>query len=134
MTFNSNQSILLYDGQCNFCVKVMNVLAFLGRFNIRKKTKYLRLISYQGNKRIFQKYALSYREVASQIHLITPEGVYRGKWAIIKLGEYFPIIKPFTLIFITPWGNKIYQYISRYRYLIFGCHEECSSSTSTNRS
>lgn len=125
------KAVLLYDGYCNFCIAIIRILEFVDSKIYSEQSRVSR-VPIQSASFFKHKYKLTSKELAAEIHLITPKGkVLKGEKALIKLGDYLPKLKLLFLIFSTPLGKSIYNLISRNRRKILGCSKNCYISSQT---
>lgn len=117
--------VLLYDGYCNFCIRIAKILEILNIDSFSGRS-IIDLIPFQSAVFAKEKYGLTNHELTSQIHLITSKGeILKGGEAIAGLGEYFPKFNFLFMIFKTSLGKSVYKIISRNRTRIFGCSKSC---------
>jgi len=125
---NRATHIVLYDGECPFCVFQMRVITWLDWFN----TVTLLPISNPRAAQIAPQ--VTREDLLEAIHCVTPEGrIYRGAHAFRFIGMRMPLMIPLALVLWIPgliWiAERIYSWVSRHRYLIsrwFGCEEACN--------
>lgn len=116
--------VLLYDGYCNFCIKVIQILEFLNYFSFTGNKVVMVPLQSPGN--YVKKYGLTRKELHSKIHLISEKGeIYKGNKAIRQLARYFPVIYPVALLFGTSAGRVIYDFIANNRHKFLGCGDNC---------
>ena len=123
------KSILLFDGHCSLCNGAVD---FVLKRDPKKK---LLLASIQGpaGKGVLKKYDLppSYLDT---LVLVEQGKVYLGSTAALRvarlLGGGWPL---FYGLIIIPKGvrDRIYQWISRYRYRWFGRRDSCRMPTAS---
>jgi predicted DCC family thiol-disulfide oxidoreductase YuxK len=116
--------ILIYDGYCNLCIRVVKLLEPTNRlpggdFNIR-------FIPFQKADDLIAHYQLDPEQLQSALHFISAdEKVSKAGDAISKLADYFPLLKLGSGFLTTELGEKLYRTIATHRYGIFGCTDEC---------
>ena len=125
---NRATHLVLYDGECPFCVFQMRVITWLDWFN---RVTLLPISSPRSAQIAPQ---VTREDLLEAIHCVTPAGrIYRGARAFRFMGMRMPLMIPLALILWIPgviWiAEKIYLWVSRHRYLIsrwFGCKEACN--------
>ena len=112
---------LVYDGVCNFCVGAVRLL------NAIDHGRAIEYAPYQSlGPAVRRKYALSDRDLQGRMHIVERNGaVLKGAAALAKVCR---LLAPFTVVcsFLdTPLAERLYDFIARRRYRIFGCRESC---------
>lgn len=121
----SDKPILIYDADCGFCQKSINIYQ---RLDILKRTKCIPL----QNKEILDRYQISFEKAATSIHFCTKKGtIYRGARAVnASLDRLVGSIPIFSFIYHIPvikWiQNKVYDYIADNRYRLPGSTGTCA--------
>ncbi len=114
---NAQRSILVYDGNCQFCRMSVQQLRVMDLFNT------LNLLDFQRLDNIQTLHPKLTRELAhSQIHLIEPDGnLYGGFDVFRRLCFTLPMLYPLIPIFYFPGagivGPWVYRWIAKNRYL-----------------
>ena len=122
-TMINNENILLFDGYCNLCSRLVN-------FIIRraKKTKFL-FVSLQSasGQSLLKKFGLPIDDFDSVVY-IRGNKYYLKSSAILHIfKELGGIWKLFFIFIIIPKFIRdfIYKIIAKTRYKIFGRHDSC---------
>jgi predicted DCC family thiol-disulfide oxidoreductase YuxK len=118
------KAVVLYDGQCAFCRKSVDILR---RLDWRK-----RLTFQDARDRSAwpeSPVPLSEERLMEEMHLVTPrrDRVYHGfkvfRWIAWRLPVFW-LIAPFLYIPGVPaLGQKVYLWIAKRRYHIVPCHD-----------
>ncbi len=120
---NTNSSILLFDGICNFCNSSVN---FVIRHDKKNQFRFAALQSEAG-KKLLEKFQQSSASLDSLV-LIENDSIYLKSTAALriskKLNGLYPLLYGFIIIpaFIR---DAVYDFISRNRYKWFGSRESC---------
>ena len=118
----SSQAVVLYDGQCRFCIGQISNLRRLDLFHR------LRFVSLH-EACVAQDYPdLSHEQLMEQMWLVTPKGDrYGGAYALRYLTRFLPALWPLApamhLPGLMPFWNWMYRSIAQRRYKIAG--REC---------
>lgn len=126
------QSIILFDGVCNFCNSTIN---FLMKQDTNGAFKFAALQSPAGQQ-ILEQYQLP-RENFESFLLIENGKVYKSSSAGLRLYNKLPWYWKWTQVFwiVPPFiRNGIYNFIARNRYKWFGKREQCMIPTPEMRS
>ncbi|MCS7211792.1 MAG: DUF393 domain-containing protein [Chloroherpetonaceae bacterium] len=115
--------ILLYDGICNLCIRLIR---FLEPMNQSSEGGRVMFVPFQKAEEWIARFNLSPSALQATLHFIDRDGkVYvRGK-AIEKLSEYFPLLRIGGAFFSTELGEALYKVVAQNRYEVFGCADEC---------
>lgn len=133
---NVDPIVVLYDGECPFCVFQMKLLTWMDWLN------QLRLAPLTDPVAQEKAPHLTREELLEAMHCVTPDGkIFRGARCIRHLGMKLPILLPIGLFLYIPGviqvAEKIYMLISANRYHIsklFGCKDACAIMPARNRS
>ena len=114
----SEQNILLYDGNCQFCRRSVAQLRVMDLFNTLKMVDYQTLI--KENQPLPG--GLTEKQAASQLHLIEPNGMVSGGYFVFRrLSWKLPMLYPLIPIFYFPAsgviGPLVYRWVAKNRYL-----------------
>jgi len=126
-----NESLVLFDGVCNFC----NYWVQFALKRNRKKT--LKFGSLQGNTA--QKILPSFNidpNVLSSVYLIENNKLYKESSAALHICKHLDgLWKIFYVLIIIPafLRDPFYKLIARYRYKWFGKKESCMIPTPEQR-
>ncbi len=112
------QSILVYDGGCGFCRRSVQILQVMDMF---KTLKYVDYNQYSNLSELHPQ--LTPQIVASQIHLIEPDGHLRGGFFVFRpLCFKMPMMFLLTPLFYFPasglLGPMVYRWVAKNRYLL----------------
>jgi predicted DCC family thiol-disulfide oxidoreductase YuxK len=111
---------LIYDGVCNLCTAAVKLLSCLDR---RRRFEY---VAYQQLNRGFRnKYGLTSSDLQGRMYLVGDGAVNAGPKAIADVCR---LLIPFAFVcnlFKTPQAQRLYEWVARRRYRIFGCRESC---------
>jgi predicted DCC family thiol-disulfide oxidoreductase YuxK len=127
-----DQSIILFDGVCNFCNRSVN---FIIDHDPNGYFKFAALQSEAG-KKLAAEYRLDVSNLDTLV-LIEEGSVFTHSTAILrifkKLNGWYPMLYDFIVIpsFLR---DPFYQLFARYRYNMFGKRNECRIPTSEERS
>jgi predicted DCC family thiol-disulfide oxidoreductase YuxK len=122
-----SDSIILFDGVCNFCNSTVN---FIIRHDPNGYFKFAALQSEAGEK-LLKEYRIDATKLDTLI-LIENGIVYTHSTAVLKIFQklegWYPILYDFTIIplFIRDF---LYHLFAKYRYKIFGKQETCHIPT-----
>jgi predicted DCC family thiol-disulfide oxidoreductase YuxK len=112
---------LVYDGVCNLCIGAVRFLNAIDHKHAIEYAPYQRL-----DPEVTKRYALSAAELQGKMHIIRRDGsLVRGAAAI---SEACKLLAPVTVIcelFNTPLARRLYDFIARRRYTLFGCRDSC---------
>lgn len=119
---------VLYDDQCSLCSFQMRVVTWLDWFNT------VSLLPISDPRAAEVAPTITREALLEAIHCIAKDGtIHRGARCLRFIGLRMPLGFPVALILWFPgviWiAEKIYQWISRNRYLLsrlFGCKEACA--------
>jgi predicted DCC family thiol-disulfide oxidoreductase YuxK len=117
------QSIILFDGVCNYCNSMVN---FVIQQDKNKKFKFAALQSEAGQK-ILQKCSLPTQDFDSFI-LIENGKVFKSSTAGLKVLNKLPVYWKWSQVFwIVPkfLRDAVYNVIAKNRYKWFGRKETC---------
>lgn len=122
LAFSMNQRpLLIYDGVCNLCITAARLVHILDRYGSVRFLPY-QMISREKKAR----YDLTSGNLQGQLHLVMQDGkVISGATAI---SEICGLLSPFGVvcqILATPPFQKLYGWLARRRYRIFGCRQSC---------
>ncbi len=121
---DSTLAIVLYDGQCAFCLRSITTL---------KKLDWLHKLRYQDARDVEKipvtEPPLDPQRLLDELHLVPPTGhkVYHGFGAFRWMSWRLPLcwlIAPLLYLPGVPWiGNKIYLWIAKRRYQLVPCKD-----------
>ena len=120
-SFINNKSIVLFDGECNFCNSSIN---FVLKHEKKPELFFASLQSETG-KKILNHFDI---QNAESVVLIENDKIYLQSTAALKITKYlkggFPLLYMFMIVppFIR---NAIYNYIAKNRYKWFGKMDTC---------
>ncbi|HUK50524.1 MAG TPA: DUF393 domain-containing protein [Terriglobales bacterium] len=112
---------LVYDGVCNLCIDAVRFLNLLDRNSQIQYTPFQTL-----GPNVRERYGLKVEALQGRMHLIqTNDTVLAGPEAIRKLCESLMPLRILCAIFSTSPARRLYEFIARRRYKIFGCRGYC---------
>jgi len=122
-TQETTKAAVLYDGQCQLCLRSVRLLKRLDKFG--------RLEFLDGRDPANIPPAASQIESGrflEQMHIVTPTGqVYAGFQAFRWMAGRLPLLMPLWLFLFlpgVPWiGQKIYLWIAKNRFHLVPCHD-----------
>lgn len=119
-----NKGVVLYDGYCAFCQKVIQILKQLDWL------KQLEYVSFRDTEKIPANQAqLDPMRMEEEMHLLTPsrEKAYAGYRAFRWIAGRIPLLwLIWPLLFIpgaTALGNKTYLWIAKNRFKLVPCKD-----------
>lgn len=118
------RAALLYDESCNFCLFVVGLLNV---FSIGRHGRSVSFVPLQKSYNLAKRLKLTKSDLNANIHLVESDRVFKGNIAIAELGRHFPYIAIFLSLFRTNLGARLYKWVSKNRYIIFGCSKYCAS-------
>lgn len=124
---NSNFSIILFDGVCNFCNSSVNKII---RHDKKNRFKFAPLQSEIG-KKLLAKHSIDSAKIDSII-LIENNDAFIKSTAILKISKHLGALYPLAYgFFIIPEfiRNIIYDFIARNRYKWWGKKDSCMIPT-----
>ncbi len=109
--------VLLYDGNCQFCLGSIQKLKVMDIFNT---LNYVDLHTVEDFKAMHPE--LTKEMALSRLHLILPDGkIYKGFGVFQRLSLLMPMLYPLSLLFYFPGmsfiGECFYQLVAKNRYL-----------------
>jgi predicted DCC family thiol-disulfide oxidoreductase YuxK len=129
---NSEHSIILFDGVCNFCNGAIN---FVLKQDKKRVFRFAPLQSQAGQK-LLQQYGLTTKDFDSFV-LIDDGKVYKKSAASLRVMNKLPWYwKEAQVLRIIPiaFRDAIYDFVARNRYKWFGKKEQCMVPTAEIRS
>ena len=127
MGYDLDQPRIIYDGICNLCTTAIGILHALDR---GRRFRYLP--SQKLNQTIRKKYRLTESMLQGQMHLVRSDGsIVSGS---IALAEICKTLCPFAFIYSlmrTSQAQRLYTWVARRRYTLFGCRKTCYAVHST---
>jgi predicted DCC family thiol-disulfide oxidoreductase YuxK len=112
---------LVYDGVCNLCIGAVRFLNAIDHNHAIQYAPYQTL-----DPELTRRYALSAAELEGRMHIIRQDGsLVKGATAI---SEACRLLAPVTVIcdlFNTTLAQRLYDFIARRRYRLFGCRNSC---------
>jgi len=118
------RAVILFDGQCPFCLKsvaLLKRLDWLKRFDYRNARQ-------QENWPADAKTPLVMDKLTEEMHLVTPDGdVSAGFGAFRQIFAQLPMtwgLVPLTYVpGVTALGNRLYRWVARNRFDLVPCHD-----------
>lgn len=112
---------LVYDGICNLCTSAVRFLYVLRREELVQYVPFQSLTSEDRRA-----YGLTFEALQGRMYLIRPDGsLASGPFAVTEICK---LLTPFRLIcdvFRTPFAQRLYEWIAKRRYRVFGCRGSC---------
>lgn len=120
------KNIVFFDGVCNMC---NGFIDFLIRRD-KKKLIYYSSLQSDFAKNTLKDYNIVYDETGlTTIYFFSDDKLYSQSTAILKilslLKQPYPFISKVALLLKMSWRDKIYKYIAKNRYKIFGKRNTC---------
>lgn len=112
---------LVYDGVCNLCT---GAVRFLNAIDHKHAVEYVPYQKLGADER--RTYGLSSAELQGRIHVVRRNGsIVKGAAAIAEACKLLAPIIVLCDLFNTPLAQRLYDFIARRRYRLFGCRESC---------
>ncbi|MBV9470114.1 MAG: thiol-disulfide oxidoreductase DCC family protein [Abitibacteriaceae bacterium] len=121
------ESIILFDGVCNFCSHSTN---FIIQHDPQHRFKFAPLQSAAGQA-LLQQYHLPTGELNSVI-LIEHGRVYDRSTAVLRIARRLNKLWPlaYWLMMVPPFlRDTVYNWVARHRYHLFGQRDACMMPT-----
>lgn len=119
---NRNKSIVLFDGECNFCNSSVN---FIIRHDKKDQFRFAAIQSETG-KSLIKKYHIS--EAIDSIILIEKDKIYLRSTAVLRISKHLNGIYPLLYVFIVVPSflrDLLYDIIAKNRRKWFRKKETC---------
>ncbi len=122
MDISKRRAVVLYDGQCAFCCKSVDLL---------RRLDWLRRLRFADARDPAQRpdsLALEPGRLLEEMHVLTADGrhVYHGfaalRWLAWRLPLLWPAAPFFYLPGVLPLGQKAYLWVARNRFRLVPCH------------
>ncbi|MFA4853630.1 MAG: DCC1-like thiol-disulfide oxidoreductase family protein [Bacteroidales bacterium] len=119
----NNENILLFDGFCNLCSRLVN---FIIKRDKKAKFLFVSLQSASGQS-MFKKFGLPTDDFDSVVYIRSDKYFLKSSAILHILKELGSIWKLFFIFIIIPnfICDFIYKIIAKTRYKIFGRHDSC---------
>ncbi|PIO48350.1 MAG: hypothetical protein CMR00_05315 [[Chlorobium] sp. 445] len=115
--------ILLYDGYCNLCIRLVRWLETMNQDGEHYRMEF---VPFQHADDLIAQFALKKEALRSSLHVIDEQGrVYQRSAAIEKLSEKFPLLKLTSPLWKVEFSDALYDTVAENRYKLFGCAEAC---------
>jgi len=112
---------LVYDGVCNLCTGVVRFLNAIDQKHAVEYAPYQKLGSDERRT-----YGLSTSELEGRMHVVRRDGsLVSGAAAIAEACKLLAPINVLCELFNTPLAQRLYDFIARRRYRLFGCRDSC---------
>ena len=133
----SDADILIFDGECRFCIAQVERLKRLAISQKQAKNPPIVAMPLQ-NDDLLAAVHVSHDEAMKAMHLVTRDGrIYRGVEGFVQALRHRPILGKLAKLYYVPGIKQLadlgYRLIARYRYLIMGravargeCHGSCA--------
>ena len=122
-TATTSRAAVLYDGQCAFCRKSVDLL---------KRLDWFGLLRYQDARDVAHlppsAAPLDPERLLEEMHVLTPDGrgLYHGFAALRWLAWRLPLLWPFAPLMYLPGvpalGQRLYLWVARNRFRLVPCH------------
>lgn len=119
----ATRAAVLYDGQCAFCRKSVEML---------QRLDWLGRLSYQDARDMAHLPAgaapVEPQRLLDEMHVITADGhgLYHGFGALRWLAWRLPLLWPFAPLLYVPGvprlGQRLYLWVARHRFRLVPCH------------
>jgi len=122
-TMIKNENILLFDGFCNLCSRLVN---FIIKRDKKAKFLFVSLQSESGQS-LLKKFGLPTDDFDSVVYIRSDKYFLNSSAVLHILKEMGGIWKLFFIFIIIPnfISDLIYKIIAKTRYRIFGRHDSC---------
>jgi predicted DCC family thiol-disulfide oxidoreductase YuxK len=122
-TMINNKNILLFDGFCNLCSRLVN---FIIKRDKKAKFLFVSLQSASGQS-LLKKFGLPTDDFDSVVYIRSDKYFLKSSAILHILKELGGIWKLFFIFIIIPnfIRDFIYKIIAKTRYKIFGRHDSC---------
>jgi len=122
-TMINNEKILLFDGYCNLCSRLVN---FIIKRDKKAKFLFISLQSASGQS-LLKKFGLPTDDFDSVVYIRSDKYFLKSSAILHILKELGGIWKLFFIFIIIPnfVRDFIYKIIAKTRYKIFGRHDSC---------
>ena len=122
-TMINNENILLFDGFCNLCSRLVN---FIIKRDKKAKFLFVSLQSASGQS-LLKKFGLPTDDFDSVVYIRSDKYFLKSSAILHILKEMGGIWKLFFIFIIIPnfIRDLIYKIIAKTRYKIFGRHDSC---------
>jgi predicted DCC family thiol-disulfide oxidoreductase YuxK len=112
---------LVYDGICNLCVGAVHFLNALRGEGLVEYTPFQKL-----SAKTLRTYDLSEEALKGRMYLIRRDGsLASGPYALVEVCRLFTPFGFLCNLFKTPAVERIYEWVAKRRYRIFGCRNSC---------
>jgi predicted DCC family thiol-disulfide oxidoreductase YuxK len=112
---------LVYDGVCNLCIGAVRFLNAIDHKHTLQYAPYQQL-----DPQVTKNYALTEPDLQGRMHIIRPDGsLLKGSAAISEACKLLAPVRVICNFFNTPLAGRVYDFIARRRYTLFGCSDSC---------
>lgn len=130
----STQDVLIFDGECRFCIAQVERMKRLAG---RSDEKTLQALPLQ-TPGLIDALGITHDQAMAAMHLVTTSGrVYRGLEGAVQALRHRPILGKLVMLYYVPGIKQLadlgYRIVARYRYAIMGravARGECQGSCS----
>jgi predicted DCC family thiol-disulfide oxidoreductase YuxK len=127
---SADRAVVLYDGQCAFCRKSVDLLRrldWLGRlrFGDVRDPAQVPVVTRSGDRAIT---GLDPSRLLEEMHVLTADGrrVHHGFGALRWLAWRLPLLWPVAPLLyvpgVLPLGQRLYLWVARNRFRLVPCH------------
>ena len=118
------KSVLLFDGVCNLC---NGFVQFVLKRDKKGQFLFASLQSQIG-KQLMEKHQICIEELSSVV-LISEEGSFTESdavlWVVRAMGGFLSVFFSVAYILPKPFRDRLYRFIAKNRYRLFGIKESC---------
>ena len=123
---------VLYDAECSLCCQTVAALE-----KLRARTRLngeLSMVSLQEAREEDLPFGVSKDQLLSELHVVDGTGkVYKGADGIIEIMKTIPSLVWIARVYRIPgmrgMAAKLYRWMARYRYRLFGKQGSCSTGS-----
>jgi len=108
----ADKPIIAYDNKCQFCISAKKDIDMIDK---GKKLEWVGIDKFK-----YKKYKIKKKDLLEEMYLIDNKQIYKGYYAWKQIAKKIPLMYPIHLITLIPGvdfiGDKVYRFISKYRY------------------
>jgi predicted DCC family thiol-disulfide oxidoreductase YuxK len=113
--------LLVYDGVCNLCAAAVRFLNAIDHKHVVQYVAFQRLTLDE-----IKNYGLNTAELEGQMHVVRGDRlVMNGAAAIGEVCRTLAPIISLCDLLNTPLAQRLYDFVARRRYRLFGCRDSC---------
>ena len=119
--YHIDKPCLIYDGICNLCTNATRVIHALDR-----GWRFQYLASQQLSQKMRHRYGLTESALQGQMYLIrTDHSIVGGSAAVAEICNALLPFRLVSSLLKTSQAQRLYDWIARRRYKLFGCRDTC---------